>query len=169
MKEKQYCPYCASRLIQRSVEGRTRLFCKSCQSPLYENPVPASAVVVSNNNNQILLVKRTVEPKAGWWCLPGGFMELGETPEESALRELQEETGLYGKINRLLGVLINPSKQYKFVLLVGYHVNEFSGDPSPGDDAEAVQFYELSSMPEIAFDSHKAFIHMYYSSLKTKK
>ncbi len=146
------------------MSGHERLFCKNCNQPLYENPIPASCLVVIDKDEKILLVKRSVEPKKGFWCLPGGFMELGETPELAALRELKEETGLSGKIEILLGVDSNNSAQYKTVLMVGYLVKSYSGIHKAGDDACELGYFHVNDMPEIAFESHKNFIRIYYAA-----
>jgi ADP-ribose pyrophosphatase YjhB (NUDIX family) len=141
-----------------------RLFCSACKLPIYENPLPAACLVTVDAQDRLLLVKRSVDPKKGFWCLPGGFMELNETPEEAALRELHEETGLVGKIDMLLGVTANPSASYGSVLMTGYLIRVFEGEPSPGDDADDVQWFEYKLLPEIAFDSHKNFIKIYYTA-----
>lgn len=135
-----------------------RLFCSRCGLPLYENPVPATCVVVLDDGKGLLLVKRSVEPKKGWWCLPGGFLELGESPEEGALRELMEETGVSGEIDRLIGVSTNTNSQYHTVLMIGYLVRCFSGTPFAGDDASQVAFFPTDSHPDIAFRSHRDFV-----------
>ena len=109
MREKTHCPFCGNPLTRRLTEGRRRLFCTTCNEPIYENPIPATCLVVVDARDRVLLVKRSVEPKTGYWCLPGGFLEVHETPEEGALRELLEETGLLGKITRLLGVTTTPA------------------------------------------------------------
>lgn len=145
----------------RFVEGRDRLYCEACASPLYENPVPASCVVVVDEGERLLLVKRNVPPKAGMWCLPGGFMELDESPEEAAVRELREEAGLSGRIETLLGVTTNPHPDYGTVLLMGYLVRTWTGTPVAGDDADAARFFPLDALPEIAFRSHRHFIRNY--------
>ena len=141
-----------------------RLFCEQCNEPLYENPIPATCLVVVDNRNRVLLVKRSVEPKKGFWCLPGGFMELGETPEKSALRELKEETGLSGQINMLLGVSSNPSAQYHSVLMIGFLVKSYTGNLVAGDDADDVASFYYDKLPEIAFESHAKFIKIYYAA-----
>jgi 8-oxo-dGTP diphosphatase len=161
MPVKKFCPFCSHRLIRKKVEGRRRLFCEACQNPIYENPLPATCLVVPNGSSRILLVKRSVEPKVGFWCLPGGFMELGETPEEGALRELVEETGLNAEIDRLLGVVATPSAMYQAVVMMGFLVKNSRGKLIAGDDAEETRYFDLNNLPEIAFDSHKTFISRY--------
>lgn len=114
--------------------------------------------MVAGTGNRIVLVKRNIPPKIGQWCLPGGFIELGETPEQGAIRELFEETGLSGRIETLLGVRHAPSDQYHSVLMVGYRVTQFGGTLTPGDDASDVQWFQMDTLPPLAFDSHHHFV-----------
>ena len=160
-REKKYCPFCGGLLSRKFVEGRQRLYCADCNSPYYENPVPATCVVVVDSQERLLLVKRNVPPKVGMWCLPGGFLELHESPEEGAIRELQEEAGVRGKIKSLLGVTTNPNADYGTVLLMGYLVRNWDGSPEAGDDADEARFFPLEGLPEIAFSSHVHFIRNY--------
>ena len=158
MQKKLFCPYCGLRLSKIFYENRDRLFCSHCNDPIYENPIPAACLVVTDDQGRILLVQRSVDPQKGMWCLPGGFIELGESPESAALRELYEETGLTGSIHKLLGVTTNPSRLYVSVLLVGYWVTAYSGNLIAGDDASDAAYFSPESLPEIAFDSHVKFI-----------
>uniref|UniRef100_A0A7C4RN76 NUDIX hydrolase n=1 Tax=Desulfatirhabdium butyrativorans TaxID=340467 RepID=A0A7C4RN76_9BACT len=158
MADKSFCPVCGGPLNRVEVENRLRLLCSRCQAVLYENPIPATCLVVLDTERRVLLVRRSVEPHIGKWCLPGGFIELGEQPEEAALRELHEETGLRAQIDRLLGVRSNPSRLYHTVLLVGYLVTRYEGIPVPGDDASEIGFFAHAELPEIAFDNHLRFI-----------
>ncbi len=87
-------------------------------------------------------------------------MEINETPEQAAIRELKEETGLNGKISLLLGVTSTKSTLYNAILMAGYLVKTFNGNLAPGDDAVKAVFFDLSNLPEIAFDSHKQFIRI---------
>lgn len=160
-KKKQYCMFCGGALSRRFVEGRDRLYCESCSSPLYENPVPASCVVVVDEEERLLLVKRNVPPKEGMWCLPGGFMELHESPEEAAIRELEEEAGISGRIESLIGVTTNPNPDYGTVLLMGFLIRNWTGVPVAGDDADDARFFPLEDLPEVAFQSHRHFIRNY--------
>jgi ADP-ribose pyrophosphatase YjhB (NUDIX family) len=164
MKGKKYCPYCGTGLTEKFCEGALRRYCNRCKEPIYENPVPATCIVLVDKKDRVLLVKRSVEPKKGCWCLPGGFMELGETPEKAALRELKEETGLSGKIDMLLGVSSNSSALYHTVLMVGYLVKSYFGRLIAGDDADDAAHFHYHELPEIAFESHASFIRMYYAA-----
>lgn len=164
MKKKKFCPFCGQRLTQIYLEGKNRNYCDFCRLPLYENPVPATCAVVLDDQNRVLLVKRNVEPKIGYWCLPGGFLETSETPEEGALRELKEETGLCGKIDMLLGVITGAGRIYETILMIGFLVRNFSGTPVAGDDAEEFGWFDPDRLPEIAFASHSSFIRIYYAA-----
>ena len=88
--EVQFCPYCGSGLETKYVEGRDRKVCRDCNSIYYINPLPAATALVLNEKNQLLLGKRLVEPGKGQWCLPGGFVELDESMDQTALRELEQ-------------------------------------------------------------------------------
>lgn len=66
-------------------------------------PIVASSALIEKDG-KILLVKRRFKPHPGWWALPGGIVEHGETVEETAIREIKEETGLNIEIVKLLGV-----------------------------------------------------------------
>ena len=91
-------------------------------------------------------------------------MELGETPEESAIRELEEETGLKGRIDTLVGVISHNSSYYGSVVIISYRVMHYFGWLKPGHDASEAAFFHLRDLPEIAFETHKRFIQMGYSS-----
>ena len=160
MPEKKRCHFCGHPLVRRHYEGRTRLFCEACHQPIYENPVPATCLVVRDDMGRILLVKRAVEPQKGGWCLPGGYIEMEEEPDASALRELNEETGITGRIERLLGVMKGHSDIYGSLLMVGYLVTAFTGRLAPGDDAEAASFFAPADMPYVVFRTHRRFIAM---------
>ncbi len=164
MRKKTHCHFCGERLVEKLLEGNARLFCEHCNRPIYENPIPATCLVVINSMERVLLVKRNTEPKKRFWCLPGGFIELGETPEKAALRELKEETGLSGRIDMLLGATSNHSPQYDTVLMVGYLVKSYSGTLKAGDDASDAAYFHPDELPEIAFESHAKFIRIYYAA-----
>lgn len=153
--EKRFCHFCGSRLTDKLIEGKNRLFCNQCNRVIYENPLPATGAVVINENHEVLLVKRNVEPKIGEWCLPGGFVELYEDPETACLRELKEETGLDGEIDYWAGNVLSDSPIYKSVIVMGYCIKNVHGQLKAGDDSDnAVFFKPGDDMPPLAFQSH---------------
>jgi 8-oxo-dGTP diphosphatase len=149
----KFCPVCGAVLSLKTVEDRKRKACQMCGWINYENPIPCAAALVINSKEEILLVKRGVGPGKGEWALPSGFMEIDETPEKACIRELKEETGLEGKIIRLVGIYSQQSVRYKNVLIAGYEVKA-KGIPYPGSDSESVQFFPFGELPRLAFPSH---------------
>jgi len=164
--QKRFCPLCGGRLERITRDGRMRLYCGQCDSILYENPLPATAALVLDDEDRLLLVKRAMEPAIGAWCLPGGFEELDESPGEGVLRELREETGLEGKVERLIEVLREDSPFYGPLIIIGYQVSPQGGALRPGDDAAEVRYFPLTDLPHVAFDSHQALIDTMMRSSK---
>ncbi|MFB6490081.1 MAG: NUDIX hydrolase [Thermoproteus sp. AZ2] len=98
---------------------------------------------------QILLIRRGSNPGKGKWSIPGGMIEPGEAPEEAALRELEEETGLLGKVRGLFGVYNYVERdsdgrvRYHFVIL-DYLIDPIGGELRPSTDALEARFVELA-------------------------
>lgn len=88
----KFCSDCGSSVSHRIPQGdnRPRFVCDQCDAIHYQNPRIITGCLVEHQN-QILLCKRAISPRKGFWTLPAGFMENGETLEESALRETWEE------------------------------------------------------------------------------
>jgi len=147
------CPICGNSLNPKTLEDRERVACLECGWVHYENPLPSAAAFVRNSEGGILLVKRGVEPGYGQWALPSGFIEIEETPGMACLRELEEETGLKGKIAQLVGVYSQESSMYKNVIIIGYEVDVF-GELQPGSDSLEAKYFSPQELPEIAFPSH---------------
>jgi ADP-ribose pyrophosphatase YjhB (NUDIX family) len=154
-KPKRYCPHCATPLQPAADGGQ---WCPACQVGLYDNPTPAVAAVVRDGRGRFLLVERDKDPKAGEWSLPGGFIEIDESPVEAAARELREETGLSALRLELLAVEDEPSRQYGRVLVVCYRIPEWTGAPAAGDDARSCGFFAPEELPPVAFRAHRRFI-----------
>lgn len=85
-------------------------------------------------------------------------MELGETPEKAVLRELKEETGMSGEVERLLGVYRESAKIYGDILVIMYLVELNGGTPIAGDDAQDVKFFDITKLPDLRFNSFKSAI-----------
>lgn len=88
----RFCSQCGSTLSQRVPEGddRTRYVCDACGHIHYQNPLVVVGSVVTHGD-RLLLCRRAIDPRKGFWTLPAGYMELGETVEEGAVREAWEE------------------------------------------------------------------------------
>lgn len=151
----RYCPECAGDLVREVIGGHRRLRCRKCGEIHYENPLPATAIVARNEKGELLLVRRGEPPNLGEWCLPGGFVEIGETAHQGALREFKEETGLDGEIVRVIDVASRIDGYWGDVILIGFEVKITGGDLSPSDDASEARFFPLDDLPEIAFDTHR--------------
>jgi 8-oxo-dGTP diphosphatase len=156
--QKRFCSLCGGHLERISHDGRMRLYCRTCDTINYENPLPATAAVVLDHNKHLLLVKRGMEPGKGEWCLPGGFVEMDESPSEGVLRELHEETGLRGTVNQLIDAVYEDSHFYGPLIIIGYGVTPQGGTLQAGDDAAEVQYFPLADLPSVAFDSHQTII-----------
>lgn len=159
--EYKKCPKCGHELIIRFQDGRDRKVCEKCGFIYYKNPTPAAAVVLVEND-QVLLVKRKYEPKAGYWSLPAGFVEYDETPEQAAVRETKEETGITTSIHKLLDVTGTCDDHNSNIVLVIYEVKKLGGILRPGDDAIDAKFFRLDQIPEnMAFSSHREVLKKY--------
>jgi 8-oxo-dGTP diphosphatase len=126
----------------------------------YEYPRPALAAdiaVLRKNGSvlEILLIQRKFPPYQGCWALPGGFMEIDETLEEAAVRELEEETGLKNVELRQLHAFsqVDRDPRTRVVTVVFYGVVPFENSFAiSGDDAENAAWYDVDNLPPLAFD-----------------
>lgn len=159
----QYCPLTGHRLIKLQAGNVDRLKCsdKACDFVFYHNPVPAAGVILVHDS-KVLLVQRAQPPKKDWWSLPAGFMEWGEHPTVTAIRETHEETGLTVKLESLFQVYTGHDDPRTNAVLILYLATVTSGDLTPGDDASDASYFALDALPEkIAFLSHRQALQDY--------
>jgi 8-oxo-dGTP diphosphatase len=118
----------------------------------------AGALVV--RDGRVLLVRRAFEPFAGWWDVPGGFLDAGEHPVDAVKRELKEETGLEIEPTRLVGVYMDTygdGPDADDTMNLYYECEVVGGDLRPGDDALEIGWFGPDALPsEIAFDNGRA-------------
>lgn len=166
MKKKQkHCLYCGGPTVKKNEGNVRRDYCPVCNSYFYVNPLPVVSSILESQR-QILLVKRERAPFKGMWCLPTGFAETGESIEQAALRELEEESGIKGKIVKLLDVDSYKSRFYGDLLFLTFVVERISGKVCAGDDCSQARFWPVNKLPPLAFRSNKLALDAYIKSRK---
>lgn len=156
-----YCPICGRKLVSTHDGESERPHCSVCRRFYYRNPVPATCCFVRREDGALLLVQRGVEPCKGQWSLPGGFLELGESPEECILRELREETGLTAASVRLLGAKTKPSPINGAILVLGFLIEGWSGELRSGSDVMDARFFLHHERPNLVFTVHRELLALY--------
>ena len=118
-------------------------------------PRVAVDVVIKFPDGRFVLVKRRYPPFRGFWAIPGGFVEYGETVEEAAVREAWEETGLKVRLMRLLGVYSDPRRDPRFhSISIAFLAEPVGGELRRGDECLSVELFR--SIPRrVAFDHEK--------------
>lgn len=135
----------------------SRLECGACGFVAYGHSDPTASAIVLDGEGRVLLARRAVEPDAGKWDLPGGFLDEGEHPLDALRRELREETGLEVEPLDFVGVWIDrygKGDEAPFTLNLYWTARLLSGSPQPADDVSELDWFSLDSLPpegEIAF------------------
>jgi len=154
----KFCPKCAGKLQIKVMSGVERLMCQNCAFVFYLNPIPA-VVGILIQDSKLCLVKRKEEPKIGFWCIPGGFLELNEPIEAGLIREIKEETNLDVEIQDIEAVHSALEGPNPNVLIVFYRCRIIGGVLKPGDDAEDARFFSFDEIPEpLAFYHHNLIV-----------
>jgi ADP-ribose pyrophosphatase YjhB (NUDIX family) len=142
-------------------DNRERLICADCGHVDYQNPkVVVGSVVV--HDGAVLLCRRAIEPRRGFWTIPAGYMELGETVEEGATREAWEEARARIAIDGILGVYsISRIGQVQVIFRA-----RFDGPPdfAVGEESEAVRLFGWDTIPwdDLAFPSVHWSLHAWH-------
>jgi len=124
--------------------------CPTCGT--YHNPaltVDAVAVRGSGEEREVLLIRRGQEPWQGCWAFPGGFVDVGESPEDAVARELFEECNIVGKASEIIAVRGDPQRDPRgHIVSIFYRVevDANSGEPLAGDDAADAEWVKLSQV-----------------------
>lgn len=132
-------------------DNRERLVCPDCGFIEYENPKVVVGAVVSRDQ-RILLCRRAIGPRKGFWTLPAGFMELNETPAEGAARETMEEACAEIEIDALLAVYSIPRISQVQVI---YRARLVSPGFAAGPESAEVEMFAWNDIPwdDLAFPS----------------
>jgi ADP-ribose pyrophosphatase YjhB (NUDIX family) len=159
----KYCPNCAGTITVKipADDSRERYVCEACKSIHYQNPrnVVGSIPIYGD---KVLLCRRAIEPRYGYWTLPAGFMELGESTTDGAARETLEEAGAIVEIGPLYSLLNVPhAEQVHLFYLATMKAPEFS----VGEESLEVALFEEQEIPwgEIAFPTVKQTLEWFFA------
>jgi 8-oxo-dGTP diphosphatase len=148
-----FCPRCGSALVERyiEIEQHTRKICSNCSYIYYLNP-KVVAGAIPRQNDLIWLVRRSIEPSSGCWTFPAGYVDLGESVPEAAIREAREETLLDIRLDSLLNVY---SYANVGIVLVAYCATVVGGAAGPTPESEEVRAFRIEDIPwaSLAFSS----------------
>jgi len=141
-------------------DNRERSVCATCGYVAYENPKVVVGSVVAAGD-RILMCRRAIEPRKGYWTLPAGYLELGETLEEGAAREALEEAEASIAIDGILGVFsIARIGQVQVIFRARFAAD---GEPAfaPGPESLEVRLFAWNDLPwdSIAFPSVRWALH----------
>ena len=161
-----FCNQCGEKVINKIPEddNRLRFVCSSCDVIHYQNPNIVAGVlpliVDSDGVEKVLMCRRAIEPRHGFWTLPAGFMENEESLEEAAARESIEEANLkLGKL-RLYMVTSLPYISQVYMMYIGQAKNDFS----PGIESLETRLFTEEEIPWdlLAFPVVKQTLKNYY-------
>jgi ADP-ribose pyrophosphatase YjhB (NUDIX family) len=147
----KYCSVCASEVEHKIPAGdnRVRAVCPNCATVHYVNPkIVVGTIPVWQG--RILLCKRAIEPRHGFWTLPAGFMETGETTEQGALRETLEEAGARVQLAGLYSLIDVPHVEQVHLF---YRGQLLDADFAAGEESLEVRLFEPAQIPwnDLAF------------------
>jgi ADP-ribose pyrophosphatase YjhB (NUDIX family) len=147
----KYCSNCGEKVIKRIPEAddRPRDVCDSCNTIHYSNP-RIIVGIVPTHNEKVLLCKRAIEPRKGFWTLPAGFMENGETLLDGAIRETWEEAKATVGDAELYRIFDLPHINQVYMMYRAELVDKTFG---PGQESLEVELFAEQEVPwdQIAF------------------
>lgn len=163
----KHCRACGGAAAYATPEGdnRERATCTVCGTIHYENPLNVVGTLPVWQD-KVLLCRRAIEPRHGLWTLPAGFMELGETTEDGALRETVEEAGAHVELEGLF-TLFNVARvgQVHFF----YRARMRDIDFVPGPESLEAKLFGEAEIPwdQLAFRTTRRTLELYFADRKT--
>ncbi|MFJ3484913.1 NUDIX hydrolase [Pseudomonas sp. NPDC090202] len=166
----KFCSQCGEKVIQRIPEGdsRLRFVCDHCQTIHYQNP-NIVAGVLPVWGDKVLLCRRAIEPRLGYWTLPAGFMENGESVAQAARRETVEEA---------CAVLADDLQLYMMIdvphinqVHIFYRANMASEDFAAGVESLEVRLFDEAEIPwsELAFNTVRKTLECFFNDRRTQE
>lgn len=145
LEDLHHCPRCGN---PPRIDYPRSITCPTCGYAAFYNPKPVACALIDTPKG-ILLMRRGFEPRRGHWSMPGGFVDLGESVEDAAIREVQEELHLRVELTHLIGVY--SSAQDRTVVVV--YAATTAGTPSLTEEALEVRAFAPTDIPwqDLAF------------------
>jgi ADP-ribose pyrophosphatase YjhB (NUDIX family) len=163
----KFCSECAHPVALAIPEGdnRPRYVCAQCDAIHYQNPklvIGSVPVWEGDGELQVLLCKRAIEPRYGYWTLPAGFMENNETTADAAIRETEEEAGANIELGPLY-TLINVSHVHQVHLFYLARLRDL--DFAPGIESLEVQLFSERDIPwdDLAFPTIRKTLELFFA------
>ena len=156
-----YCADCGSKTLIKIPKGdnRERIICSECKIIHYQNPKIVVGCI-PEVEGKILLCKRAIEPRYGYWTIPAGFLELEETMQEGAIRETKEEACADVKIGHLFASVDVVRVGQVHIFFTASLVSSFAA----GEESLGVKLFNKDEIPwdELAFESGIFALKKYY-------
>jgi ADP-ribose pyrophosphatase YjhB (NUDIX family) len=162
----KFCPICGGSLVSQELNRENVPVCQnsSCGFIFWQNSKPCASVLIPDNQGRILMTVRAKEPDKGKLDLPGGFLQLGEHPDEGAKREIKEELGVEIEIDDYVGLVIDRYGQDgEFTLNIGVVAKITKGTPQAADDAAAIEWLDPRNilLYQLAFTNNQKFLELW--------
>jgi ADP-ribose pyrophosphatase YjhB (NUDIX family) len=159
LEDLHFCPRCGQ---TPTIDAPRSITCEHCGYGAFYNPKPVAVVIPVTADDEIILMRRGFEPRRGHWSLPGGFVDLGETVETAAVREVMEDLDLRVQITGLVGVY---SRAQDRPVVVVYAATA-QGTPSLSEEALEVRAFAPIDIPwpDLAFWTEERALQDYLGS-----
>jgi ADP-ribose pyrophosphatase YjhB (NUDIX family) len=158
----KYCSNCGEKIDRRIPDGDTkeRWVCDACNIVHYQNPKIVVGCV-PERDGRILLCKRAIEPRHGYWTVPAGFLELGESIADGAARETLEEACAEVQIGHLFASVDIPEAGQLHLFFTA----KLLGDFAAGDETQDARMYAENEIPwdDLAFRSGTFALEKYFA------
>jgi ADP-ribose pyrophosphatase YjhB (NUDIX family) len=150
LEDARFCPRCGA---AAEVRYPRSIHCPSCGYAAFFNPKPVACALPRTTDGAVWLVRRGFDPGRGLWSMPGGFVDLGESVEQAAAREVEEELQTTASIGALVGVYSHGEDR---VIVVAYEAT-LDGEPAPTAEAPEIRAFAPDAIPwaELAFASDR--------------
>ena len=160
LEDAKFCPRCSA---PAEVDFPHSIACGECGYCAYYNPKPVACALTTTRAGKVILLRRGFEPGKGLWTIPGGFVDLGESVEQAAVREAMEELKIKVELTGFVGVYSRPDD--RIVLLVHSAITDDA--PQLTDEATEILIVDPSEIPweDLAFWSTAEALRDYISRL----